>query len=294
MPRNTPGNPPDKAEFLPHIVETWLNNYEAAKDAERNAEERSGALIWASDAGSCSRRLHYDIRTRKGELEPSNPFTIADRYRFALGNLLHGVLEESIAEAFPGSEAEVRGMFDVPSLSFRADAVIRGTEHGLVVGEWKSSGGYGYQKMTGAKGTADGPRLGAFMQGAISAHKMNADLLVVGYLSTECLSPAVARKNNRTEAERFCAEWHYGPDVFNPVAVAELHRLGEVLRQTDVGEDVPRWTPDLPVGAEITHPATGLWSLVDGGHITMSGTYPLCAGYCSHHATCMADREAGR
>lgn len=293
LPRDAGGNPPSEAKYLPAIIGAWLDAREAERDEARG--EGSGSVIWASDAGRCSRQLHYDIRVRRGEIDVTNPFTIADRWRFATGQMAHDAIEAGLALAFPGSEAEVKGEFGEGG-TFRMDALIKTADGRVVCAEWKSVGGYQFKRMaTSGKSPAEGPRLSAFLQGAICAYSANADELVVGIVSLENMSPAEAKRAGVDEFGRWGAEWHYTPDEFRPAAEAEIARLNAVLEATDLGLEVPRTSPILPLGADITDPKTGGWQLRtgDGLYIVDSGSTWQC-GYCSHAERCQADREAGQ
>lgn len=290
LPRQVDGVAPDpEPRYLPHIIETWLAEFNRQRDEARG--QGSGSVLWASDAGQCARRIGYDIRHRRGELDLSNPFTVADEFRFAMGSLVHSVLEGAIEQAFPGSQAEVRGSFDVPALTFRADGLIVTPEGKRVACEWKSCGGFAYKRMaTSGRSPAEGPRLSAFLQGAIAATRLECDELVVGYVALELLSPAETKRQNMSETGRFCSEWSYTPDEFRPVAEAELARLHAIMQCVDEGELPQRIIPGYPAGMIVTNPATGQWEVhsEDNGYILNSGTAYEC-NYCSHQGTCLGD-----
>jgi hypothetical protein len=210
--------------------------------------------------------------------------------------MAHDAIEAGLALAFPGSEAEVKGEFGEGG-TFRLDAKIKRPDGGITVGEWKSVGGYQMKRMsTGGKSPAEGPRLSAFLQGAIcAANTEGCDELVVGIVSLENMSPAEAKRAGVDEFGRWGAEWTYPESVFRPAAEAEIARLDAVLAATDLGLAVPRTAPMLPLGAEIMDPSTGAWQLrtEDQGFIIDSGTAWLCA-YCGHRERCVADKEAGQ
>lgn len=291
------GNPPDKnPRFVTALAQAWHAQYLA--DGRDERATANGSLLRGSDAATCGRQLSYEIRRRRGDIgmERSNPSTIADAYRFGLGSMVHDVFQEALIAAFPGAEIEVVGVFTDPDLSLHADAKIV-HEGKTIAFELKTTNGFSFKRIaTSGRQPAEGPKLSAILQGAMAAKAFNADELVVAYLSMELLSPTEAKRQGVDDIGRFACEYTYLPEVFLPLADAELARLAAIQKATDAGEDVPRFIPGVtPLGAEVQDPATGRWELRDpsNDYILNSGTAWPCQGYCPHALRCIEDKKAG-
>lgn len=245
-------------------------------------------------------------RERLANTDPTNPPTIADAWRMGLGSMVHDRLEDAMKSAFPNAEVEVKVSFeDYVDGSGAVDIVVteqrsemRHSSDGdgiavvpfVTVIEVKTINGWGFKKSTGAQGDPEGPKQGHVLQAAMSAVALDADRVVVGYLAMELLSPAAAKRAGVDEIGRFTAEWSFDRDEFEPMAKAEFARQAKILTILDAKGPaaVPRSIPSLPIGALITQPKTGLWSVTTDGKITNSGTTWQC-DYCRYRDRCISD-----
>ena len=91
---------------------------------------------------------------------------------------------------------------------------------------------------------------------------------------------------------RFAAEWTLTREQYEPLARLEAERVDGILGLVDDGYLAARKTPEMPVGAEITDPATGEWVRTSDGEAVEVGSTWEC-GYCSYQTLCAAT-EAGR
>jgi hypothetical protein len=134
-----------------------------------------------------------------------------------------------------------------------------------------------------------GPRHSHVLQGAMYANALDADMLVVGYLSMENIAPARAASFGIDDIGRFASEWHYPKSEYQPLAIAETERLEgiAVAAHKDGMSVIPRRfahsDPDIPFPAEINDPRSGAWT---------SGTsFGKCwqCRYCDYQTRCIAD-----
>lgn len=289
--RAASGHPPDAvARFMPKLAEAWHAKYLADGNASREFAVE-GTRFRASWAGSCTRRLAYDMLGYK----PTNPTTIADSWRFGIGSLVHEEVQKVMLDAFPGASVEVTvDLRDVDlDGSAHVDIVItQDIPRWVTVIELKTISGYGMKMAIGARGTAEGPRTNAILQGALTAYALDADELVIGYLSLENLSPRELTKlgPHKTEVDRFAAEWTFTRDEYQPLAQAEIERVNAVMATVDAGLLPLRMIPDLPAGAQVTDPAKGMWQVRDAaGAVLDAGNTWVCPSYCGHRDRCIAD-----
>lgn len=306
------GNPPDEhPRILPSLLDAWYEQYLAdGKDYRATA---TGTLLRGSDAGACSRALSYEIERRIARahnetvlaqdskatnllpvIEPSNPPSIADAYRFEVGSITHLLAQDVWQKVWPGCTVEAIGTFETPALSLHADALITMVDGTKVAVELKSTGGFAMKSM--AQGTKqrppEGPRTSALLQGSLAALALDADLLVILYLGLELTSVDEAKRHGLTEAGRCGAEWSYTRGEFEPLARAELERLGVVLDVVEHGGLAPRTIPDLPAGAVVVNPANGAWVVEEDGMVLDQGETWAC-GYCRDRDRCTADMKEG-
>ena len=164
-----------------------------------------------------------------------------------------------------------------------------------IVVELKTINGTGFKKSI----QGEGPRHSAVLQGSLYAHALEADLLVVCYLAVELLSPGWAEAKGFDNYGRFGAEWHYTPDQFGPLAKQEIDRMEWITKVAHDGggiTDIPRSfsesDPDMPHGAEISDPATGIWSHVINGDLIGKGKTWQC-NYCRYQDLCISDHQRG-
>ncbi len=289
LPKTRPqGNEPDAhPRFAPVLAQSWMDLF--GDDTVRPKAD-AASRFRASDAGSCSRRLGYDLI--EGVTERTDPMTIADHWRLGIGKAVHEWLQEALVAAYPDAEPEKISLLLDGLMSGHGDLFIPalGTEI-----EAKTINGFGFKKAVGARGPAEGPRYSAIIQGALNALSHDAHELVILYLSLELLSPREAAKMKASEIGRFCAEWTYPREVFEPIALAELARLQLIAADVDAGVLPERIIPDPEIdeGAVITNPAKGEWRVEMAGLITGTGSTWHC-NYCPWQTRCTADAEKGQ
>jgi hypothetical protein len=269
--------------FVPALVEAWRD-----ADAAREHGTHRGRL-WFSSAGKCARALSYQA----AGIPQSDPMDLAGTWNVNLGSIIHDRWQESLKARFPGAEVEIRVELLDGDLAGRIDAVVKLPDGRVVVIELKSIGGYGFKACVGKArrgAAAEGPRSDHILQGALGGLAVNADEVVIGYLAKECISEKVA--DGLPELARFSAEWSFSREDYEPLAKAELDRMAGVLRLADGGTLAARKIPDLPPGAEITDPSSGVWRVEEDGLVVDTGSTWAC-GFCSWQTTC-ATTERGR
>lgn len=301
------GEWPVPPQYVKTLAEAWLEVYrEQGRDVK--AMSIGQRLFRASWAGMCARAVAYNV----AEAEPTAPNGIAEYWRFGLGQLVHEGLDEPIRRAFPGARFEVpvdlrpigidgAATADYVELIDPDGEVVAGNVK--VVGEWKSINGFGFKvHATSFKGPPEGPRFSAKVQGALSAMALDAELLVIGYLSLENVGPDLVKYAGDDPVARFAAEWHYTRDQYRPVAEREVKRVARILDLVTVNGEakdeealllgaatVPRSIPELPAGNRITDPARKLWVVADQENkIRLSGSTWHC-DYCDHRPRCVED-----
>jgi len=263
----------------------------------------SGTLWRGSQAGTCARQVAYATMGH----ESSNPITPADHWRMGLGSIVHTHLSPAI-ERWVANDMDVivHEEMETPLGEHgfgHIDMVIEVAQQGAtdpeenkkIVVELKTINGTGFKKSI----QGEGPRHGAVLQGSLYANALNADLLVVCYLAVELLSPGWAEAKGFDNYGRFGAEWHYTPDQFVPLAKQEIERL-EWIAKTAHGvpgiEGVPRSfsesDPDIPEGAVISDPATGIWHQHQDGALIAKGKAWQC-NYCRYQDLCVSDHHRG-
>jgi hypothetical protein len=263
----------------------------------------SGTRWRGSQAGSCAKQIAYATMGH----ESSNPITPADHWRMGLGSIVHTHLTPAI-ERWVANDLDVviheEAETSIGEHGFgHIDMVIELPDHQAgptndgkkIVVELKTINGTGFKKSI----QGEGPRHSAVLQGSLYAHALDADLLVVCYLAVELLSPGWADAKGFDNYGRFGAEWHYTPDQFVPLAKQEIERMEWI---TDTAHDgpgidgVPRSfsgsDPDIPEGAEIVDPATGMWSHVIDNSLLAKGRAWQC-NYCRYQDRCVDDHRRG-
>lgn len=292
LPRaNRPdGNPPSRNNFVAEAVaQKWYERSESE-------EARSDLALAIPEAGPyrasyaskrCNRALQYALQ----KVEPSNPPTLADAWRFGMGHTVHQMLQAIAADLFPDAENEVTidlRNVGVPG-SAHADIVMTYEGHKTLV-EIKSINGFGFKmSATPFKGPPEGPRSGHVMQGALAAKAAGCTRLVIAYLSLEVVGAKLAQDYSDTEAGRFAAEWHYTVEELEPIIEAEVKRINELVECIDA-PPVERRLIDhgIPEGALITDPTSGMWVVTEGRAIIDTGDTWMCA-YCEQRDRCIKD-----
>jgi len=273
---------PEHRLFVHRIAEAWAGGSEAPSQPE-------GTLWRGSWAGMCARKVAY-MTTKQ---EQTDPPSTADYWRMGLGSVVHELLEPAIQQWLDNDdsvhvEEEVNvelglhghGHVDLILYSKASDEKI--------VLELKTINGFGY-KMAVEKD--QGPRHSHVLQGSMYARAVDADLLVIGYLSMENISPQRAQSFGIDDIGRFASEWHYTKEEFMPFAVSEEQRLEQIVLAahadgpTSISRRFAHTDPDIPFPAEITDPRSGAW--IQG---TSFGKAWQCR-YCDYQTRCIADME---
>lgn len=308
----------------PHIVHLLAQKW--YEDSFLGDDHPPSADWWASMSGMCARSVGYSIvegRAKRrlrgllsGDVLPegdtvgareldienaamdvqalaaTNPPTIAAAWRMGLGSLVHDQLQKVLVDLFPDAEIEVRVQIEDFG-SARADAIIRRKilrDTHVTLLELKTMNGFAYKlAVSKFKGAPEGPKRNAIVQGAVAARAVDADLLIIGVLSMENVGDSIAKSSDLSEIQKFAAEWHYTREQYLPYAEQEIKRVRKIIEIVDEGALPPRHHPEIPAGARITNPATGLWSVQDDdGNIVMSGNAWVC-DYCWNRDRCIAD-----
>jgi hypothetical protein len=302
--------PADKVAYLdqPPVRDPLFAQILADKWAEDyiDDEVRPTAVpcrVRHSDAGKCSRALSYKLLG----LTVSEPLTEADHYRFNMGTLVHDLFQSVATTLWPGATVETVGSFGEPNeygmvlsaghgdlnvqLPAKDDEPLGHPRHHV---ELKTINGYGFQRAIGLKGNAQGPRHSAVLQASLNALADDADWMTIVYLSLDVIGAKPAEQAGLAPWQRFCAEWRYPREEFEPLARAELARFNEVVMLADEGICAERWIPDpeIPEDALITNPAKGFWTVQREGRIFNSGDTWHC-GYCAYRTKCVEDLKAG-
>ena len=275
--------------FLPRIVEYWEQDREAPSNPE-------GTRWRGSQAASCARQVAYATAGS----EETNPPGLADKWRMGLGSTVHEIMAPAM-ERWAGKDSSLKIIeeWETPLGEHgygHADMLIETAEGQRILFELKTINGFGYKQSVE---NGQGPRWSAILQGSMYAHAAEADLLVIGYLAMELISPGRAAAKGIDEVGRFASEWHYTKDQFTPWAEAEIARLEGITSAVhDDGvpaHEIPRrfshYDPDIPFGAEITAPSNGKWMLRNEENAVIdSGTAWQCR-YCRFQDLCIKDNN---
>lgn len=315
---------PDAAPRFVHLlVEQW-----AAEDAAAGSKPRafSDARFRHSDAGACARKIALAALN----VTPSNPMDLTGTWNTRLGTMIHEAWQDALQARYPDALVEPKMRSVDGQGAGHADAFLvtdicdechgtgdwsdsreaaapesanfvqrcprcdgDGTGH-TVLFELKTIGGFGFKMAVGERGAAQGPKFEHVAQTALNAKGMGADEIVIGYLSKEAMSVAVAARKGFDELGRFCAEWSMPADEFLPIAAAEEQRVAGILELLDGGELAARKipSPELPRGAVIVDPTVGRWEVRDSDGLTDTGTFWACQ-YCNFQDLCTT-LESGR
>jgi len=279
----------DAAMMRRLLARTWLE--QQGDTSLPHAVE--GSRIRHSWAAKCARALRYEI----DGVPASNPPDVASQWSFRLGHLVHDEIQAALVEMFPNCAIEVKYPNPEVDGSFTLDAEIDwltddGEDAEAHVVEIKSINGFGFKKMIGTRGRAEGPRHSALLQLALNA---NATPYCRGgwliYASLENISVGEAERNDLTVLDRFLKVTWYPIDQLTPLAKLEEERFRQVLDEADAGTPTPRVIPDpdIPAGAVVTDPTRGEWKVLDAnGGILDTGTTWQCS-YCNFRTTCIED-----
>lgn len=337
------GNPPDPTpRFGMALADAWYELDRAEPhEKSRTDVERYVRLGWG---GKCARDIGYRLL----DVEPSNPPDIAGIWRMSLGTMVHEGLQDALVKSFPGAEIEkvvgaehdeimgipTSGRTDVflvthdacsecdhPTADHdkngcwvcpnNARCMIQYPENvppKRIAIEVKTINGFGFKMAVGARGTAEGPRSGAIFQAALNGRALQADEVVVIYLSLECLSDreldSLVKKTGGEAAphRKFLAEWTWSMGALDELVDRELKRLGKIIEMVDTyaldnngdGEVMgaplpPRSIPlEMPAKGRVVDPSKGTWQVEVEGNVMDAGTVWFC-NYCDYQKRCIAD-----
>lgn len=250
------------------LVEEWARLAQERGTLKHAVE---GTTMRHSMSGKCARQIHYYLTV--GDEGITNPFDLPAYWSTGLGTAVHGWWQDALQRAFP--QAELEKVVHLPSAdsSGHVDAWLPDEK---IAFELKSINGFGFKKI---QEDDNGPRYGDFVQACINAYALEAERMVLIYLSLEAISRQRAGKRNIDEVGRIAKEFHYTPDVFVKVAEKEIERWQAVRER---GADTPRAIPDpeVPVGSRVIDPTTGRLS---------SGGYAWQCAYCSYQDLCASE-----
>jgi hypothetical protein len=250
-----------------------------------------------SDASRrCDRALGFTLsgEPRSDEVTPSG------HWRMGLGTMVHNEMQALLASIWPDAEFEVPldlTVIGIPG-SQSADILIDKTEHGKVVGEIKTKGGFQFKGSTTAfKGPPSGPQDGELEQLATAVCAADADIGVLVYFAMESVSVDTSANLGVGEYARFCAEFQITRAEAEAIVDYERKRINRVLAAVRAGQVPTRQIHSRKAdeGAVIFNPKKGAWragQMQPNGdfHVTNTGTIWYC-GYCPWQATCIEQNE---
>lgn len=278
------GFPPDATpRFVQVLAEAWM----AADDGPK-PRAHVDSRFRHSDAGKCARAIAFAAL----DLPDSNPMDVSGWWNTGLGTLIHEAWQAALRRRYPAADIEPKVRTDAGS--GHIDAVIT-ADGKRIAYELKTTGGFAFKLAVGERGAAQGPKHEHIVQAALNGLAVNADEVVIGYLSKEAISVAAAGRKGFSDFGRVFAEWTLPRDAYMPVALAEIARVQGILNLLDEGTLPARKIPDpeLPAGHVVTDPRTGQWAVLDeSGGMLDAGSWWACA-YCRWQDTC-ATTSAGR
>lgn len=246
--------PDAEARFVHVLAQQW----QARNDAEG---DRPNAVVDTrfrfSDAAKCARAVAY----KAAGIARTNPMDLCGVWNTSLGTVVHDHWQEALRAAYPDAEIEVKVSIEGLDGSGHGDATVRTDERTVCV-ELKTVGGWKFKNAIGkaAKSRpAEGPDTSHMVQVALAGKAQNADEVVVAYLAKETLSHAAGA--GMTDWSRFCAEWTFTREQYEPIADAEIARVNGILALLDDdGLLAARKVPfEMPPSAEIVDPALSRW-----------------------------------
>lgn len=295
LPRSSgsEGNPPSQSPFA---VESFAKMF----DEQYIAEGRDTKDVAIPEAGPfrasymtkrCDRELWYALT----DTPRSDELTVADRWTFFLGQLVHENLQPVIQSMFPaGVEVKIDlRKIGVPG-SAHADLVAEIDGHPTLI-EITTANGFKFKKMAARfNGPPEGPAYGKVMQAMLAAKAEGINRVVLMVIGLEKLSPSMARQYADSEAGRFLAEWHYTVEEMESQIDAEIRRIRQLISLADKGIKPERelHDPEYPTGAVITDPTAkphATWQLKnEDDQVIDAGTYWGC-NYCPYQKLCKQD-----
>jgi hypothetical protein len=301
------GVQPDRDPFIGRAVTSlWMLD-----NIEPNKPHAMPSMFRFSMAGTCSRSLAYYA----SGTTPTNLPDAADNWRMGLGTMIHEVVQRYVEDAIVESEdlllhddvidCSVVANFEQPvyieecDASGSADIVLDFVSPGgnvkkRVVVELKTINGFGFKMAaTGFKGPAEGPRISHVQQAALQAYGLEADEVVICYLSMENVSPSIAASYCDDQVfGRFTAQWTYKKHEWLPYAEREIARLKSIKSSLHDGQptDVERLVyNDAGNLVAVNDPRTGAYHVTDvNGQIVDAGKTWNCS-YCRFQSQCIGD-----
>jgi hypothetical protein len=268
----------------PLFVSCLADEIVAARAAAGPKPKAHDTLFRYSRAGSCARLLAMDA----AGIAETNPMDECGAWVTFLGTLIHEHVQAAIERRFPGAQAEVTSVIVEASVSGSADEVIPpvealavvGWEGGKVLFELKTIGGTGFSQAIGVnrkaykRDTPKGPRVSAKRQAALNAYANECDTVVVGYLATEAISKGLAEKLGLSDRDRYCAEWWYSREDWEPLAKEEIRRMGAVKALLEEGVIADRWAVEDDGTQKLLNPelARPDWKCLYCGHFDVCKT----------------------
>lgn len=280
--------PDEESWFVAPVVLDWWKDY---VDSGRTSKEFAipGTRVRASWAGDCARAIAYHV----AGVEESNPITVADAWRFNVGQMVHDQVQAKIEAAFPGSVSEVKVSIGEHGSGHMDMWVVRADGRTVSV-EIKTVNGTGFRRMVDAR-NPEGPRVKYVMQGALNAanHDPLPDELLIVVFSLECMSEKQASMNNVTsEYQKFSAQWTFTKEEYLDIAHYEQQRLERIVTLVDSHGPgaVPRMMPDPSLPQHlVVNPKRGVINLHDkDGFVVGTGHVWQC-NYCSFQDHCDND-----
>lgn len=284
--RDSHGWKPDpEPRFVHLLAEQWAADDLVAGDFPRAS---ATARFRHSDAGGCARAIAFAALN----LPASDPMDLTGTWNTKLGTLIHQAWQAVIAARYPDAQIEPKVISIDGEGAGHIDAVF--PDGKAIAFELKTIGGFGFKMAVGERGDPQGPKSEHVTQAALNGKAVNADEIVIGYLSKEAISVNAAKRKHISELGRFCAEWTLGRDEYEPIAATEEARISGILGLLDQGtlpaRKIP--SPELPTGAEIVDPTKGMWQISRDDKIIDAGTFWAC-GYCRYQTLC-AQTPSGR
>lgn len=194
---------------------------------------------FASEAGSCDRRLHYRLK-RHGTLDPdTEPDEVTSTVAFHIGNNIHDEWQAMMTCLYPNNfTGEVKWRYPlepaIPIVSGRCDGLYTDEAGNVIALEIKTISSWGYKKAI----SANTPRPDHAAQAALSQYSLKADLVQIVYICKEWVDPG----------KPCITIWTY--PVADSVSIAELNRMARILRGVQAGRAAP---PRMARGIPITN-----------------------------------------
>jgi hypothetical protein len=274
----------EKVRFGSILLDHWTA-------IERERASTRLARFRFSDAGDCSRAIAYAALA----VPESDPIEESGIFITTQGTTVHEQLQEALVRRYetdPGIHVECEVEVVDGDRGGHVDIVVYVAEPAWTTAiEAKTVGGARFRQAIGApprNTTALGPSYDHVIQGALGAKAVDADEMVVLYLSREAISHGIANDKGYSEVDRVVAEWTYDRPTYERVAAAEIARIEGILALVDDGE-LPRRiipSPELPPRHLFIEPLTGGYVEYDKDWEPVAhNTFWRC-DYCRYQSVC--------